>query len=73
MQQVKKEFLEISKRLSEEMESVESVVLEEGIQDLSDSSVNYRISTLVNVKDMYKVRRKILEEVNNNLWNNLLI
>ena len=60
---IEKVLRSLCKRLSEEMEFVESVVLEEGIQDLSDSSVNYRISTLVNVKDMYKVRRKILEEV----------
>ncbi len=54
----------ICKKLSDEMiDMAEYVKLENGIEDLSDSSVKFRLSTLVNVKDMYKVRRRILEEV----------
>ena len=54
---------DLCKRLSKEVDSIELVSLEDGIQELSDSSVIYRLSTLVNIKDIYKVKRKILEEV----------
>lgn len=49
--------------LPKKIEQIEEVKLEDGIEDLSSSSVIYRLSTRVNIKDIYVVRRKILEEV----------
>lgn len=41
----------------------EEIVLAPGIEDLSSSSVVYRISTIINIKDKFEAKRKILKEI----------
>lgn len=41
------------------------IVLASGIEELSSSSVVYRINALVNIKDVYTCKREILKEVKN--------
>lgn len=47
----------------EKNEIYNQIVLAPGIEELSDSAVIYRISALVNIKDIYNAKRFILEEV----------
>ena len=42
---------------------IESITLEDGIENLGDSAVIYRLSVLVNMKDIYKAKRIVLEKV----------
>ena len=51
--------IEIPKKIKE----IETIKLEDGIQNLAESSVVYRLSMPVNIKDIYVTKRKVLEEV----------
>lgn len=42
---------------------IESITLEDGIENLGDSAVIYRLSVLVDMKDIYKAKRIVLEKV----------
>ena len=53
----------LCERLPKIIDEVDNIVLEEGIEELGDSAVIYRLSTRINVRDRYVVKRKILKEV----------
>lgn len=63
VEKVTKVLSKLCERLPEKIEEVDSVVLEEGIEELGDSAVIYRLSTKINVKDRYVIKRKILKEI----------
>lgn len=63
LDKVTKVLKELCKELSSKLEETEEVVLEEGVEALGDSAVIFRISTLVSIKDIYVVKRKILKAV----------
>lgn len=53
---------EIVKNLKKN-EMFEEIVLAPGIEELASSSVVYRISTIINVKDQFTAKREILKEI----------
>ena len=63
IKKVQKVLTDVCKNIPKQFEEIEEVRLEDGIEELGDSAVIYRLSTLVNIKDIYKVKRVILEAV----------
>jgi small conductance mechanosensitive channel len=53
---------EIVKNLSKD-EMFDEIVLAPGIEELSSSSVVYRISAIISIKDKFTAKRKILKEI----------
>ena len=60
---VQKVLSNICKNIKEKVDEIDDIKLEDGIENLGDSAVIYRLTALVNIKDIYKVKRIVLEEV----------
>lgn len=63
IEKVEKVLKEVCLNIPNITNKVSDVVLCDGVEDLGDSSVIFKLSTYVNIKDIYYVKRIILKEV----------
>lgn len=63
IEKVEKVLKEVCSNITKITDKVSDVVLCDGVEDLGDSSVIFKLSTYVNIKDIYYVKRIILKEV----------
>ena len=63
LEKVEKVLKEVCEKIPSKTDKINEVILNEGVEELGDSSVVFRISTLVNIMDIYYAKRVILKEV----------
>ena len=63
--QIQKQIAELIEKLNTSIPELKSKITIEGIDSLSDSSVDYLLTTKSSVKNEFVVKRKILKEIKN--------
>lgn len=70
IEKIEKNLNEIIENLNKEITNLKDKITIEGVDSLSESSVNFLLTTRANAKDEYSIKRKILREIKLNFDKN---